>query len=43
MNNKIYKTVLFMALIAGFVSCNKSSDNTMESVRYQFENILDIA
>lgn len=43
MNNKIYKTVLFMALIVGFVSCNKSSDKTVESVRYQFENILDIA
>ena len=43
MNNKIYKTLLFIALIAGFVSCNKSSDKTVESVRYQFENILDIA
>ncbi|HHW81160.1 MAG TPA: glycoside hydrolase, partial [Bacteroidales bacterium] len=43
MNNKIYKTALFIALIAGFVSCNKSSDKTVESVRYQFENILDIA
>lgn len=37
------KILLFIALIAGFISCNKSLDKTEESKRYQFENIIDIA
>lgn len=43
MYNKLYKYLLFTVLIVGFVACNKSADNTVESKRYQFDNILDIA
>lgn len=43
MYNKFYQYLLFSVLIAGFVACNKSSDSPVESKRYQFEKILDIA
>lgn len=38
-----YKYLLFTVLIVGFFACNKSADGTIESRRYQFDNILDIA
>ena len=40
---KYYQAFLFSVLIAGFVACNKSSDKNVESKRYQFDNIFDIA
>ncbi len=43
MNNKTYKTLLFIALITVLASCSNSSNESIKSVRYQFDNILDIA
>lgn len=43
MIHKLFKSLVFTALIVGFIACNESSDNTVESKRYHFSKILDIA
>lgn len=43
MIHKLFKSLVFTVLIVGFIACNESSDNTVESKRYHFSKILDIA
>ena len=43
MIHKLFKYLVFTVLIVGFIACNESSDNVVESKRYQFSKILDIA
>lgn len=43
MIHKLFKTLIFTVLIVGFIACNESSDSAVESKRYQFSKILDIA
>ncbi len=43
MFHKLYQSLLFTIVIAGFVACNNNCEDSVVSVRYQFENILDIS
>ena len=43
MIHKLFKYLVFTVLIVGFIACNESSDSAVESKRYQFSKILDIA